>query len=77
MIALSGLAFALTKKDGSANSSIIYLLVLARYLFPVAARFVREGNFLGANESELCIESCFLGAKAVFAAVLYLVSKQL
>ncbi len=78
IISMAGLAYTLTKgKDESAKSSVVYALVLARYLFPVAVSYVKEEHIWGCDESEWCRESCFLGAKAAFAAVLHIVSKQL
>ncbi len=77
IISLAGLAYTLTKKDESAKRSLIYALVLARYLFPVAVSYVKEEHIWGCDESEWCRESCFLGAKAAFAAVLHILSKQL
>ena len=72
IIALTTLAYALTKKDES-KKTLVYLLILLRYLFPVASRFVKDENLLGLSD---CTKDYgILGVKAVFSLVLYLASQ--
>ena len=43
LVTMAALAYALTRKDdGSRKRLIIYLLVLLRYLFPVALKYMKE-----------------------------------
>ena len=69
ILALSTIAYSFTKKDES-KRTIGYILVLSRYLFPVALRFVKENELL--DEATFgCCDTCGLIAKAVFAFVFF------
>ena len=73
IIALAYLGYALTKRDeGSSKKNLVYILVLMRYLMPVVLRYAREQTKVEVRECDLCYESMFVGAKAVFAGLLYL-----
>jgi len=70
IIVLVRLAWTLTKKEVQVTQSLaIYGIVLVRYLFPIALRFVQEGTlFESAALSQVA-------AKAAFAGSFYLISK--
>lgn len=69
IIALTTLAYILTKKEEGSKKTIVYLLVLARFLFPVVSRWIKEENVLG--QDECCANWSLLGIKAGFSIVLY------
>ncbi|CDW73298.1 UNKNOWN [Stylonychia lemnae] len=77
IIALTYLAYTLTKKEESSKKNLVYILVVLRYLMPVVLRYTKEQTKDVARECDLCYESMFIGAKAIFAGLLYLGSQKL
>ena len=69
------MAYSLTKKDDGVKRPIIFMLALSRYLVPVAINYAKTNHLMGKEENTTCSESCFLGAKAAFTIVFYLISQ--
>jgi hypothetical protein len=79
ILGLSTFAYILTKKDenGSAKKFVIFILILVRYLLPVALRFVKENKVLGTNKEVVggCYDCSLLCVKAAFSVIFYLAAK--
>eukprot|EP00347_Sterkiella_histriomuscorum_P010744 403375086 len=83
IISITFLTYTLTKKEESSKKNLVYLLALGRYLLPVALKYVNQslkqieqGNIQN-QDGDWCCDSMYLGAKAGFAGLLYVVSQQL
>ena len=79
IISLASLAYILTNKkdDSGMKKLVIYFLILARYLFPVALRYVKETSTVGATETSDNREFMLLGIKAAFSLFFFTTSKML
>lgn len=73
IISLSALAYSLTRKDDTGvRNYVIYILVVVRYLFPVALSYTKEFSLTGLEAEQN--EYALLAAKAAFAFLFYQLS---
>lgn len=71
IISLASLAYTLTRKDdSSAKRFLIYVLILTRYLLPVATLYLQKS-------CDSWCATCTLETKAVFAVAFFIASKYL
>ncbi len=75
IVGLATIAYYFTKKDES-KRILAYVLILSRYIFPVALRYVKENELIDEGTFGCC-DTCGLGAKLVFTFVFYQLSSLL